>query len=105
MHDAQRHMNYGAVFYFGTYKYMMASGLLKSTVDVLPKLSMGQCHHDNGKSYGRPAHATRPGGAGLRCRARLGSIIYESQPGPLERFATSSILPASSDFECTSSFA
>ncbi len=37
--------------------------------------------------------------------ARLGSIIYESQPGPLERFATSSILPASSDFECTSSFA
>ena len=49
--DEQRHMNYGAVFYFGTYKYMLASGLLKGTVDVLPKLSMGQCHHDNGKSY------------------------------------------------------
>lgn len=65
MHDAQRHMNYDAVFYFGPYKYMLASGLLKGTVDVLPKLSMGQCHHDNGKSYGRPAHATRPGGAGL----------------------------------------
>lgn len=44
-------MNYGAVFYFGTYKYMLASGLLKGTVDVLPKLSMGQCHHDDGKSY------------------------------------------------------
>ncbi len=49
--DEERHMNYGAVFYFGTYKYMLASGLLKGTVDVLPKLSMGQCHHDNGKSY------------------------------------------------------
>ena len=49
--DEQRHMNYGAVFYFGTYKYMLASGLLQGTVDVLPKLSMGQCHHDNGKSY------------------------------------------------------
>ncbi len=49
--DEERHMNYGAVFYFGTYKYMLASGLLQGTVDVLPKLSMGQCHHDNGKSY------------------------------------------------------
>lgn len=49
--DEERHMNYGAVFYFGTYKYMLASGLLKGTVDVLPKLSDGQCHHDNGKSY------------------------------------------------------
>ena len=49
--DEQRHMNYGAVFYFGTYKYMLGSGLLQGTVDVLPKLSMGQCHHDNGKSY------------------------------------------------------
>ncbi|WP_201738768.1 NAD(P)-binding protein [Senegalimassilia faecalis] len=49
--DEQRHMNYGAVFYFGTYKYMLASGLLQGTVDVLPKLSMGQCHHDNGKAF------------------------------------------------------
>lgn len=49
--DERRHMNYGAVFYFGTYKYMLGSGLLQGTVDVLPKLSMGQCHHDNGKSY------------------------------------------------------
>lgn len=55
--DEQRHMNYGAVFYFGTYKYMLASGLLKGTVDVLPKLSLGQCHHDNGKSY-EPVSAT-----------------------------------------------
>lgn len=36
---------------------MLASGLLKGTVDVLPKLSMGQCHHDNGKSY-EPVSAT-----------------------------------------------
>lgn len=49
--DEERHMNYGAVFYFGTYKHMLASGLLQGTVDVLPKLSQGQCHHDNGKSY------------------------------------------------------
>lgn len=49
--DEIRHMNYGAVFYFGTYKYMLASGLLQGTVDVLPKLSDGQCHHDTGKSY------------------------------------------------------
>ena len=55
--DEERHMNYGAVFYFGTYKYMLASGLLQGTVDVLPKLSMGQCHHDNGKSY-EPVSAT-----------------------------------------------
>lgn len=55
--DEERHMNYGAVFYFGTYKYMLRSGLLKGTVDVLPKLSMGQCHHDNGKSY-EPVSAT-----------------------------------------------
>lgn len=49
--DEERHMNYGAVFYFGTYKHMLASGLLQGTVDVLPKLSQGQCHHDNGKAY------------------------------------------------------
>lgn len=49
--DENRHMNYGAVFYFGTYKHMLASGLLEGTTDVLPKLSMGQCHHDDGKSY------------------------------------------------------
>ena len=55
--DEERHMNYGAVFYFGTYRYMLASGLLQGTVDVLPKLSMGQCHHDNGKSY-EPVSAT-----------------------------------------------
>ena len=36
---------------------MLASGLLKGTVDVLPKLSMDQCHHDNGKSY-EPVSAT-----------------------------------------------
>lgn len=30
---------------------MLASGLLQGTVDVLPKLSMGQCHDDNGKAF------------------------------------------------------
>lgn len=55
--DEGVHMNYGAVFYFGTYKHMLASGLLKGTVDVLPKLSMGQCHHDDGEAY-QPISAT-----------------------------------------------
>lgn len=49
--DEERHMNYGAVFYFGTYKYMLRSGLLIPGADVLPSLSAGCCHHDNGKQY------------------------------------------------------
>ena len=49
--DEVRHMNYGAVFYFGTYKYMLQSGLMIEGPDVLPKLSMGSCHHDNGKQH------------------------------------------------------
>ena len=44
-------MNYGAVFYFGTYKYMLRSELLIEGPDVLPALSAGCCHHDNGKQY------------------------------------------------------
>lgn len=49
--DEERHMNYGAVFYFGTYKYMLASGLLIPGADVLPSLNAGCCHHDDGKQY------------------------------------------------------
>ncbi len=49
--DEERHMNYGAVFYFGTYKYMLKSGLLIEGPDVLPALSAGCCHHDTGKQY------------------------------------------------------
>lgn len=49
--DEERHMNYGAVFYFGTYKYMLRSELLIEGPDVLPALSAGCCHHDNGKQY------------------------------------------------------
>lgn len=49
--DEERHMNYGAVFYFGTYKYMLQSGLLIEGADVLPALSAGQCHHDDGSAY------------------------------------------------------
>ena len=37
--DEERHMNYGAVFYFGTYKYMLRSELLIEGPDVLPALS------------------------------------------------------------------
>lgn len=51
--DEERHMNYGAVFYFGTYKYMLQSGLLIEGADVLPALSAGQCHHDDGSAYRR----------------------------------------------------
>lgn len=49
--DEERHMNYGAVFYFGTYKYMLQSGLLIEGPDVLSSLSQGCCHHDNGTQY------------------------------------------------------
>lgn len=49
--DEERHMNYGAVFYFGTYKYMLQSGLLIGTKDVLPSLNAGCCHHDDGTQY------------------------------------------------------
>lgn len=49
--DEERHMNYGAVFYFGTYKHMLKSGLLIEGPDVLPALSAGCCHHDTGKQY------------------------------------------------------
>lgn len=49
--DNVHHMNYGAVFYFTTYKYMLASGLLIPGKDVLPSLNAGCCHHDNGKQH------------------------------------------------------
>ncbi len=45
--DEELHMNYGAVFYFGTYKYMLASDLLIPGPDLLPKLSDGCCHRDD----------------------------------------------------------
>jgi hypothetical protein len=49
--DEERHMNYGAVFYFGTYKHMLQSGLLIEGPDVLPGLNQGCCHKYSGKSY------------------------------------------------------
>lgn len=55
--DEERHMNYGAVFYFGTYKHMLASGLLIEGADVLPSLNAGCCHHDDGTQY-TPVSAT-----------------------------------------------
>lgn len=56
--DEERHMNYGAVFYFGTYKYMLQSGLLIPGPDVLPSLSQACCHHDNGRGQYPPISAT-----------------------------------------------
>ncbi len=56
--DEERHMNYGAVFYFGTYKYMLKSGLLIEGPDVLPSLTQGCCHHDNGRGQYPPISFT-----------------------------------------------
>lgn len=50
--DEERHMNYGAVFYFGTYKNMLASDLMIPGDDVLPKLSDGCCHLDAEEQHG-----------------------------------------------------
>lgn len=56
--DEERRMNYGAVFYFGTYKYMLKSGLLIEGPDVLPSLMQACCHHDNGGGQYPPISAT-----------------------------------------------
>lgn len=45
--DEVRRMNYGAVFYFGTYKNMLASDLLIPGPDVLPSLTDGCCWRDS----------------------------------------------------------
>ncbi|BAK44486.1 FAD/NAD(P)-binding protein [Eggerthella sp. YY7918] len=49
--DEQKHMNYGAVFYFGSYKNMLASDLLIPGPDVLPSLTQGCCHPDKERQY------------------------------------------------------
>lgn len=68
--DEERHMNYGAVFYFGTYKYMLRSELLIEGPDVLPALSAGCCHHDNGKQY-------EPVSPYNNCRRAFASEVHE----------------------------
>jgi len=47
--DEERHMNYGAVFYFGSYHNMLdpEKDIIQSTVDVLPSLTQGCCHPDD----------------------------------------------------------
>lgn len=46
--DDEMHMNYGAVFYFGTYDNMLdpEKNIIQPTGDVLPKLTDGYCHPD-----------------------------------------------------------
>ena len=44
--DEERHMNYGAVFYFGTYRTMLSKerNILKPTIDVVPSLRAAACN-------------------------------------------------------------
>ena len=44
--DTSRHMNYGAVFYFGSYRTMLSKerGILKPTVEVVPSLRAAACN-------------------------------------------------------------
>jgi len=51
--DTSRHMNYGAVFYFGSYRTMLSKdrNILKPTVDVVPSLSAAACNPDDTHQY------------------------------------------------------
>lgn len=51
--NTERHMNYGAVFYFGSYRTMLSKerGILKPTVDVVPSLSAAACNRGD-KQWG-----------------------------------------------------
>lgn len=51
--DTDRHMNYGAVFYFGSYRTMLSKerGILKPTVDVVPGLTAAACNPDADTQY------------------------------------------------------
>ncbi len=44
--DEERHMNYGAVFYFGSYHNMLdpKKSIIQPTIDVLPSLRDGACN-------------------------------------------------------------
>ncbi len=46
--DDKYHMNYGAVFFFGSYDNMLdpQKNIIQPTTDVLPKLGDGFCHND-----------------------------------------------------------
>ncbi len=47
--DTSKHMNYGAVFYFGSYRTMLSKqrGILKPTSDVVPNLTAAACNPDD----------------------------------------------------------
>lgn len=47
--DTSKHMNYGAVFYFGSYRTMLSKqrGILKPTTDVVPNLAAAACNPDD----------------------------------------------------------
>lgn len=51
--DNERHMNYGAVFYFGNYRTMLSEerGILKPTTDVVPSLTAAACNPDDATQY------------------------------------------------------
>ena len=50
--NTDRHMNYGAVFYFGSYHTMLSRerGILKPTTDVVPGLRAAACNR-NGQQW------------------------------------------------------
>lgn len=51
--DTSRHMNYGAVFYFGSYRTMLSKqrGILKPTTDVVPSLTAAACNPDDTRQW------------------------------------------------------
>jgi hypothetical protein len=51
--DTSRHMNYGAVFYFGSYRTMLSKerNILKPTVDVVPSLTQAACNPNDTEQY------------------------------------------------------
>lgn len=51
--DTSKHMNYGAVFYFGSYRTMLSKqrGILKPTTDVVPNLTAAACNPDDTRQW------------------------------------------------------
>lgn len=47
--DTSRHMNYGAVFYFGSYRTMLSKerNIITPTIDVVPNLTAAACNPDD----------------------------------------------------------
>lgn len=67
MYDPEQDMNYGAVFYFGSYNHMLSSKILTPGDDVLPSLRQGCCHPDDEKQFAAiSAHTLLHGGSLLK---------------------------------------